>query len=171
MIMEIQSIFTKTNQLKISIIDNPYDYGEFKICFSLVYSIQNIEGGDIAKKVGRYYEINSLQKDVTLTLQQPRIGSYNLSCGPEGLFVIGKNEEKLECNIIPLQFEEIIPEIIYSEDLEKIFHPIIPLPLTYNLKDEFINIINLDFKIPSSENNFFKIFNNFSQAKYNRFAN
>ena len=171
MIMEIQSIFTKTNQLKISIIDNPYDYGEFKICFSLVYSIQNIEGGDIAKKVGRYYEINSLQKDVTLTLQQPRIGSYNLSCGPEGLFVIGKNEEKLECNIIPLQFEEIIPEIIYSEDLEKIFHPIIPLPLTYNLKDEFINIINLDFKIPSSENNFFKIFNNFIKVTNIKFNN
>ena len=99
MVMEIHSIFTKKNQLKISILNNSYAYKEFKICFSLVYSIKDIGGGDIIKKVGRYYEINLSQNEIILTLQQPRIGSYNLSCGPEGLFVIGKNEEKLECKI------------------------------------------------------------------------
>ena len=168
--MEIHLIFTKNNKLKISILNNQYRHGDFKICFSLVYSIQEIDGGIISKKIGRYYEIYSEQDEVIFTLQEPRIGSYNLSCGPEGLFVIGKNEEKLECNIIPLKFEEIIPDVKYLECPEKIFNPIIPLPFIYKLKNEFINIINLDFKISPNEINFFKIFNNFikeTEIKFN----
>ena len=168
--MEIHLIFTKNNKLKISILNNQYRHGDFKICFSLVYSIQEINGGIISKKIGRYYEIYSEQDEVIFTLQEPRIGSYNLSCGPEGLFVIGKNEEKLECNIIPLKFEEIIPDVKYLECPEKIFNPIIPLPFIYKLKNEFINIINLDFKISPNEINFFKIFNNFikeTEIKFN----
>jgi len=168
--MEIHLIFTKNNKLKISILNNQYRHGDFKICFSLVYSIQEIDGGIISRKVGRYYEIQSEQDEVIFTLQEPRIGSYNLSCGPEGLFVIGKNEEKLECNIIPLKFEEIIPDVKYLECPEKIFNPIIPLPFIYKLKNEFINIINLDFKISPNEINFFKIFNNFikeTEIKFN----
>ena len=106
MIMEIHSIFTKKNKLQLSINNNHYEHGDFKICFSLVYSIQDIDGGIISKKIGRYYEIYSTKKEVNISLQRPRIGSYNLSCGLEGVFVIGKNEEKLECNIIPLRFEE-----------------------------------------------------------------
>ena len=82
--MKINSIFTKNNKLKISIFNNQYKHGDFKICFSLIYSIQEIDGGAISKKIGRYYEIYSEQDEVTLTLQEPRIGSYNLSCGPEG---------------------------------------------------------------------------------------
>ena len=168
--MEIHLIFTKNNKLKISILNNQYRHGDFKICFSLIYSIQEIDGGIISKKIGRYYEIYSEQDEVIFTLQEPRIGSYNLSCGPEGLFVIGKNEEKLECNIIPLKFEEIIPDVKYLECPEKIFNPIIPLPFIYKLKNEFINIINLDFKISPNEINFFKIFNNFikeTEIKFN----
>ena len=79
--MKINSIFTKNNKLKISIFDSQYKHGDFKICFSLIYSIQEIDGGTISKKTGRYYEIYSKQDEVTLTLQEPRIGSYNLSCG------------------------------------------------------------------------------------------
>ena len=161
MVMEIHSIFTKKNQLRILILNNSYAYRQFKICFSLVYSILDIEGGEIVKKIGRYYEINLQQNEIILTLQRPRIGSYNLSCGPEGLFVIGKNEEKLECNIIPLRFEEAIAETDYSEYFEKVTNPIIPYPLNLKLKDKFINITNLVFKIPLIENSFFKIFNNF----------
>ena len=159
--IEIHSIFTKKNQLKISIFNNLFVNREFKICFSLVYSIQDIEGGDIIKKIGRYYEINLQQNEIILTLQRPRIGSYNLSCGPEGLFLVGKNDEKLECNIIPLQFEKTIAETDYPDIFEKVINPIIPYPLTLKLKDEFINITDLNFKIPLNENSFFKIFKNF----------
>ena len=161
MIMEIHSIFTKKNKLQLSIDNNNYKHGDFKICFSLVYSIQDIDGGIISKKIGRYYEIYSTKREVNISLQRPRIGSYNLSCGLEGVFVIGKNEEKLECNIRPLQFEESLPEVIYPDYLEEVFNPIVPLPLIYKLKDKFINITNLDFKISLNEKIFFKIFNNF----------
>ena len=37
--MEIHLIFTKNNKLKFSILNNQYPHGDFKICFSLVYSI------------------------------------------------------------------------------------------------------------------------------------
>ena len=104
--MEIQLIFTQNNRLKIQIINNQYVHGDFKICFSLVYSIQDISGATISKKVGRYYEIHSQQDEIFLTLQEPRIGSYNLSCGPEGLFVLDKNDNNIECKIIPLKFEQ-----------------------------------------------------------------
>ena len=52
--MKINSIFTKNNKLKISIFNNQYKHGDFKICFSLIYSIQEIDGGTISKKIGRY---------------------------------------------------------------------------------------------------------------------
>ncbi|MDC6447915.1 beta-N-acetylhexosaminidase [Alphaproteobacteria bacterium] len=159
--MEIHSIFTKKNQLKLSIYNNQYEHGDFKICFSLVYSIKDIDGGTISKKVGRYYEIYSRQKEVTLSLQQSRVGTYNLSCGPEGSFIIGKDNKQIECNFNPLQFEEPITEVTYSDESEKEFNPIIPLPFISNLKNEFIDINKLEFKISASENNFFRIFNNF----------
>ena len=98
--MEIQLIFTQNNKLKIQIINNQYVHGDFKICFSLVYSIQDISGATISKKLGRYYEIHSQEDEIFLTLQEPRIGSYNLSCGPEGLFVLDKNDKNIECKII-----------------------------------------------------------------------
>ena len=41
--MEIHLIFTKNNKLKFSILNNQYRHGDFKICFSLVYSIQEID--------------------------------------------------------------------------------------------------------------------------------
>jgi hexosaminidase len=161
MIMEIHSIFTKKNKLQLTIDNNQYEHGDFKICFSLVYSIQDIDGGTISKKVGRYYEIYSRQKKVTLSLQQARVGTYNLSCGLEGSFIIGKDDKKLECNFTPLRFEKQISEVTYSDETEKEFNPIIPLPLASNLKNEFINIKKLEFKISSSEVNFFRTFNNF----------
>ena len=83
--MKIHSIFTKKNKLKLSIDNNHMNMVILKYVSPLVYSIQDIDGGTISKKVGRYYEIYSKQKEVILTLQQSRVGSYNLSCGPEGL--------------------------------------------------------------------------------------
>ena len=54
MIPEVQPIFTQNNQLKIDISNHNLNHGEFKFCFSLVYSIISIEGAVIVKKVGRY---------------------------------------------------------------------------------------------------------------------
>lgn len=168
--MEIHLIFTKNNKLKLSIFKNQFQHGEFKICFSLVYSIQTIQGGSIIKKVGRYYEINAEQDEIFLSLQEPRIGSYNLSCGPEGLFVLDKNDKKIECKVKPLNFESPIPQIVYSEDNNKIFNPIIPLPNNLKLKNETTQIKDLIFKIQSNEKKFFNNFENLiiaSDIKFN----
>ena len=168
--MEIHLIFTKNNKLKLSIFKNQFQHSEFKICFSLVYSIQTIQGGSIIKKVGRYYEINAEQDEIFLSLQEPRIGSYNLSCGPEGLFVLDKNDKKIECKVKPLNFESPIPQIVYSEDNNKIFNPIIPLPNNLKLKNETTQIKDLIFKIPSNEKKFFNNFENLiiaSDIKFN----
>jgi hypothetical protein len=99
--MEIHLIFTTSNQLKMSIANNVNQHLGLKICFSLVYSIESVDGGTITKKVGRYYEILIEKSEIFLTLQKTKIGSYNLSCGPEGLFVIDDNDKKLECFIHP----------------------------------------------------------------------
>ena len=162
--MEIQLIFTQNNKLKIKIISDQYLHGDFKICFSLVYSIEDICGATILNKVGRYYELHSQQDEIFLTLQEPRIGSYNLSCGPEGLFILDKNENKIDCKIIPLQFENPIDKIIYSDEQEKNFVPIIPLPQKLSLQKETVQLNSLDFKIPSGEKVFFENFNNFLKS-------
>ena len=167
--MEIQLIFTQNNRLKIQIINNQYVHGDFKICFSLVYSIQDISGATISKKVGRYYEINSQQDEIFLTLQEPRIGSYNLSCGPEGLFVIDKNDNNIECKIIPLKFENPIDPIVYADEKDKIFDPVIPLPNLLKLDEETIPIKDLNFKIPTDEKNFFDNLKNIFYASNIKF--
>ena len=149
--MEIHLIFTKNNQLKISITNNVNQSLDLKICFSLVYSIENIAGWTILKKIGRYYEISPEKNEIILILQNPRIGSYNLSCGPEGLFVIDSKEKKLECVIHPLKFEKPIPLVQYTDDQEKILNPVIPIPFLSQLKNEFVYISNLQFKIKEEE--------------------
>jgi len=167
--MEIQLIFTQNNKLKIQIINNQYVHGDFKICFSLVYSIQDISGANISKKVGRYYEIYSQEDEIFLTLQEPRIGSYNLSCGPEGLFVIDKNDNNVECKIIPLKFENPIEPIVYADEKDKIFNPVIPLPNLLKLDEETIPIKDLNFKIPTDEKNFFDNLKNIFYASNIKF--
>ena len=167
--MEIQLIFTQNNRLKIQIINNQYVHGDFKICFSLVYSIQDISGATISKKVGRYYEIHSQEDEIFLTLQEPRIGSYNLSCGPEGLFVIDKNDNNVECKIIPLKFENPIEPIVYADEKDKIFNPVIPLPNLLKLDEETIPIKDLNFKIPTDEKNFFDNLKNIFYASNIKF--
>ena len=167
--MEIQLIFTQNNKLKIQIINNQYVHGDFKICFSLVYSIQDISGANISKKVGRYYEIYSQEDEIFLTLQEPRIGSYNLSCGPEGLFVLDKNDHKVECKIIPLKFENPIDPIVYTDEKDKIFDPVIPLPNLLKLDKETIQIKDLIFKISADEKNFFDNLKNIFYASNIKF--
>ena len=91
MIPNIISTITKNNQLRIDISNLNLEHGDFKLCFSLVYSIISIDGAEILKQVGRYYELKTKNNSFLLTLQKPRIGTYNLSCGPEGIFMITKN--------------------------------------------------------------------------------
>jgi hypothetical protein len=162
--MEIHLIFTSSNQLKMSIANNANQHLGLKICFSLVYSIESVDGGTITKKVGRYYEILIEKSEIFLTLQKTKIGSYNLSCGPEGLFVIDDADKKLECFIHPLTFESPIPRVQYTEYQEKILQPVIPLPFSSQLKQEFIKITNLKFKIQSQEQDFFKNIKNITEV-------
>ena len=162
--MEIHLIFTRNNKLKISLTNNVTQSLDLKVCFSLVYSIENIDGGTISKKIGRYYEIFPEKNEIILTLQNPRIGSYNLSCGPEGLFIIDSKEKRLECVIHPLKFEDPIPLVQYTDDQEKILNPVIPIPFLSQLKNEFVNISNLEFKIKEEEKDFFKQIQNITET-------
>jgi hexosaminidase len=162
--IEIHLIFTTSNQLKMTIANSVNQHLGLKICFSLVYSIESVDGGTITKKVGRYYEILSDKSEIFLTLQKTKIGSYNLSCGPEGLFVIDDNDKKLECLIHPLTFESPIPRVQYTEYQEKILEPVIPLPFSSQLKQELIKITNLQFKIQSQEQDFFKNIKNITEV-------
>jgi hexosaminidase len=162
--MEIHLIFTRNNQLKISLTNYVNQRLDLKVCFSLVYSIQSIDGGTISKKIGRYYEIFPEKNEIILTLQNPRIGSYNLSCGPEGLFIIDSKEKRLECVIHPLKFEKPIPLVQYTDDQEKILNPVIPIPFLSQLKNEFVNISNLQFKIKEEEKDFFKKIQNITEV-------
>ena len=91
--------FTNENKLKINLDDKLVD-SNFKLCFSLVYSIKSITGAHITKQIGRYYELSIEKKLIFLDLQIPRIGNFNLSCGPEGIFIINKlNNSKLNINV------------------------------------------------------------------------
>ena len=167
--MEIQLIFTKNNKLKIIISKYQYSDGDFKICFSLVYSIQDISGGTVSKQIGRYYEIHSHQNEIILTLQKPRIGTYNLSCGPEGIFILDQNDNIIECKITPLKFEYPISSIEYLDEKDEIFNPIIPLPKILKLEKETISIKDLNFKISYIEKKFFDKLNNIFHASNIKF--
>ena len=170
MTMEIHSIFTKNNRLKLIINNNKHEHGAFKICFSLVYSILSINGAEISKKVGRYYEILTQQNEIIINLQQPRIGSYNLSCGPEGVFIIGNNNQKIQCNFRNLIFEERILEVSYLDEVDREFHPVIPLPKKLDLRKEYLKIENAEFKISSTDINFFENFNKFTRINDIKFS-
>ena len=128
----INSTFTKNNQLRIDISNHDLNHGKFKLCFSLVYSIISIDNAKIFKQVGRYYELHTSNNSILLTLQKPRIGSYNLSCGPEGIFIITNENKFLEVNLSSLKFEEEINSLEYEKVEENKFIPIIPEPKKCN---------------------------------------
>ena len=121
---KINPIFTKNNQLRIDISDLNLEHGEFKLCFSLIYSIISINGAEIIKQVGRYYELKTHQNNIFVTLQPSRIKSYNMSCGPEGVFIISKNEELLNLNLKSLKFEKEINSPSYNFETIDNFNPI-----------------------------------------------
>ncbi len=144
---QVNISFTKENKLKI-ILDDKLIVSNFKLCFSLVYSIKSITGAHITKQIGRYYELTLEKNTILLDLQIPRIGNFNLSSGPEGIFIIDQlNNSKLNINVSDLIFEKPIKKKIY-EDLEtKKFIPIIPEPDKVHLQNEFIVIENKTFNL------------------------
>ena len=122
MIHQINISFTKENKLKIILDDNLVN-SNFKLCFSLVYSIKSITGAEITKQIGRYYELSIEKNTILLDLQIPRIGNFNLSCGPEGIFIIDKlNYNKLNINVSDLIFEKPIKKKTYEDLKTKILY-------------------------------------------------
>ena len=121
---QINISFTNENKLKIILDDKLVD-SNLKLCFSLVYSIKSISGGEITKQIGRYYELSIEKNTILLDLQIPRIGNFNHSSGPEGIFIIDTlNYSKLNINVSDLIFEKPI-----------------------NLQNKFINIENKTFNL------------------------
>ena len=59
--------FTKNNQLRIDISNHDLNHGEFKLCFSLVYSIISVNEAKIVKQVGRYYELHTSNNSILLS--------------------------------------------------------------------------------------------------------
>ncbi len=150
MIAQIKPSFTKNNTLKISITSDILN-NKYKICFSLIYTIIEIEGAIIIKQIGRYYELEVLNQIISIRLQTPKTGTYNLSCGPEGLFLINKEDKLVECKIENLKFENKIENVNYSNDLIDDFVPIIPEPLKYSFKKDYVSFKSRLFRLQDEE--------------------
>ena len=150
MISQIKPSFTKNNTLKLSISSDILNK-KYKVCFSLVYSIKEIKGAIITNQIGRYYELNALNENIFIKLQTPKIGTYNLSCGPEGLFLIDKDNKLVECSMDNLIFENEIASSNYSNETIEDYVPIIPLPQKYSFDKEFLIINDKTFQIRDEE--------------------
>ena len=92
---------------------------------------------------------------ITLTIElhhsNPKIGTYNMSCGPKGLFIIDKNENLIDSIVKELVFESIIQKAQYSKINESLVIPIVPEPKEICfLNDNFIDCKN-NFFIEDSE--------------------
>ena len=146
MLFQINPSFTKKNQLKLNLSKNLVNQN-FKLCFSLVYSIQSIEGGEIVKQTGRYYELTIHNNTVLIDLQKPRIGSYNMSCGPEGTFIIDNKNKHIKVEVTDLKFENEIAEVIYDQSTINNFIPIVPEPTNFIFKKDYVEIKNKTFKL------------------------
>ena len=135
--LSITPKFNTKNLLEILIKNNSKKmFSSFKVCFSLIYSIKSLEGARIVKQTGRYYELITDDSNlpahgsllIIFTLQVPRIGTYNMSCGPEGIFVIDKNDEIIQSTKNKLTFEKEIARAIYSTNHVNTSMPIVPEP-------------------------------------------
>ena len=151
MLFQINPSFTKKNQLKLKLSKDLVNQN-FKLCFSLVYSIQSIEGAEILKQTGRYYEL-TLQKDtILIDLKKPRIGSYNMSCGPGGMFIIDDKNKNIKLEVSDLKFENEIEEVKYDQLSTDNFTPIIPEPTNFIFKKDYVEINNKSFKLINDNN-------------------
>jgi len=165
--------FNSRNLLELHLKNNSNkSYTSFKICFSLIYSIKFLQGAKIFRQTGRYYELKlnddwlSSHKStlISIELQTPRIGSYNMSCGPEGLFIIDKSNEIIDSHTNELVFEKEISKPIYVKNILKTSMPIIPEPNKVEFKKEFVSCNNNffvnDIKLVEIANYLEKIYRN-----------
>ena len=65
-------------------------------------------------------------------------GSFNLSCGPQGVFILDQNENLIQSQLKKLNFDEPIKKKIYKKIDNKIFNPIIPEPFKTNLSNNLL---------------------------------
>ena len=152
--LSISSKFNSKNFLEILIKNiSKKKLSSFKICFSLIYSIKSIQGARIHKQTGRYYELYLNESKlnpgslalIVAELQIPRIGSYNMSCGPEGIFIIDEKNNLIVSSVGQLTFDKEIPLPIYPDKIATTPVPIIPEPKVLHLKNEFISCNNKYF--------------------------
>ena len=157
--------FNKENILSIHLENkDKKDFKNIKLCFSLIYSIISLEGASITKQVGRYYELNLKKKHLLLNekniiniqLQIPRTGTYNLSCGPEGAFILDENDNLIQSELETLIFDQPIKRKFYDKINSAIINPIIPEPLKTNLSNNFLK--NSDKKFFSEDKELQNIF-------------
>lgn len=157
--------FNKENILSIHLKNNDKkDFNNIKMCFSLIYSIISLEGASITKQVGRYYELSLKKKHLLLNekniiniqLQKPRTGTYNLSCGPEGAFILDENDNLIQSELETLIFDQPIKRKFYDKINSLIINPIIPEPLKANLSNIFLK--NSDKKFFSEDKELQNIF-------------
>jgi len=146
--------FNSANLLEIKINNQSNNnFSQLKLCFSLVYSIKKVEGAKIIKQIGRYYELlldqSNLGPKQTITLalqlQIPRIGTYNLSCGPEGLFILDTNEKRIELEILQLNFDSIIHRPQYEVVSEDINNNVIPELKKKKFSNQYLSIPQNNF--------------------------
>ncbi len=149
--LSISPKFNSKNFLEILIKNiSKKELFSFKVCFSLIYSIKSIQGARIHKQTGRYFELY-LNKSklnpgsiatIVAELQIPRIGSYNMSCGPEGLFIVDEKNNLVSSSTEQVIFDNEIPLPIYPDKISTTSVPIIPEPKALHLKNEFISSNN-----------------------------
>ena len=149
--LSITPKFNTKNLLEILIKNNSDQiFSSFKVCFSLVYSIKSVEGARILRQTGRYYELKTDDSNLSahgsqliiLTLQVPRIGTYNMSCGPEGIFVIDENDKIIQSMKNKLTLEKEIAQTDYPTKNANTSMPIVPEPKVSKMKNDFINCNN-----------------------------
>ena len=131
--------FTANNQLVISFENLNLEHGSFKLCFSLVYSIQSLKGARILKQIGRYYELETKDNELLIDLQTPRTGSYNLSCGPEGIFIINSANDLSMALLRKKHVVSVAGDSFGANDnFRPVGKPAPPLPLN---SDDLISLI------------------------------
>ena len=152
--------FNKENELSIHLENiNKNYFKNITLCFSLIYSIKSIEGAIIKKQIGRYYELNLKNNDlpslkiqtIKIILQTSKTGTYNLSCGPEGVFVLDENKNLIRSELKKLNFEKPIPKKHYDNTYSEVINPIIPEPLSTNLSNKFIKNPHKNFYTKNKE--------------------
>ena len=149
--LSISPKFNSKNFLEILIKNiSKKELSSFKVCFSLIYSIKSIQGARIHKQTGRYYELYLNESKlnpgsiatIVAELQIPRIGAYNVSCGPEGIFIVDEKNNLVSSSTEQVIFDKEIPLTIYPDKISTTSVPIIPEPKALHLKNEFISSNN-----------------------------